>query len=354
MKKLILKRDDGDFLVKFLSLPKYRVARHILSIGFMLVLTLVNRKPEYSGLFDSGSYILNLVAITGLFYTNLYVLVPRFLFRKKTLVYLVIFFVTVFVVIAGVLLLHLLFFDSHRLVKPTEPQPGLLVAVALISIVISPFIFASTAVKFFQKWVLDNSRLNELETKYLETQLRELRNQINPHFLFNMLNSVNELIFKDPENASQLVIKFSEFLRYNLEETDHAHVLLTKEIAFLVDFVNLEKIRRDRFESGIEVKGDIKGIKVPPKLFINFVENALKHSADNRGASSIQMSFDAGQNELSFYIRNTKPVHVLNKKSTGIGLDNVRRRLELLYGNTHTLTIDNEEMYFSVYLKIPI
>ena len=123
--------------------------------------------------------------------------------------------------------------------------------------------------------MLDTQLINELERSKTLTELEQLKNQINPHFLFNMLNNANVLTKKDPEKASQVLMKLSDLLRYQLYDSSRDKVLLTSDIHFLEDFLNLEKVRRDNFDYMISKEGNLSGVFIPPLLFISFVENAV-------------------------------------------------------------------------------
>ncbi|MCJ7932348.1 MAG: histidine kinase [Chryseobacterium sp.] len=223
-----------------------------------------------------------------------------------------------------------------------------------------PIILTTTTVKLLQKWINDNKKINELSNLTLNMELNELRNQINPHFLFNMLNNVKALIRTDPEKASVVIVKFSEFLRYQLYESGEEKTLLTSEIDFLSNFLNLEKIRRENFSFEIHTEADRRTINtcfIPPNLFTTFVENAVKHSIDISGKESyITIEIGIENKELHFKCVNSRNLDysVLDKKSSGLGLANIKRRLELLYHTTFELRIDSGDEEYTVNLKIPI
>jgi LytS/YehU family sensor histidine kinase len=207
-------------------------------------------------------------------------------------------------------------------------------------------IIASAAVKLFQQWIADAQLIYDLELAKTNAELEQLKNQINPHFLFNMLNNANVLIEDDPKKASQVLMKLSDLLRYQLYDSSRDKVLLTSEIHFLEDFLNLEKVRRDNFNFLISKEGELSGVQVPPLLFISFVENAVKHNNDSTKLSYVNLFFDVRHTELFFKCINSKPVVKAVNKSGGLGLDNIKRRLELLFPSLHDLKIeDNPETY---------
>ncbi|MGJ1366211.1 sensor histidine kinase [Sphingobacterium spiritivorum] len=191
-------------------------------------------------------------------------------------------------------------------------------------------------------------------------ELNELKNQINPHFLFNMLNNIKALTRSNPEAASVVIMKLSEFLRYQLYENNEDKTLLVSEINFLSNFVNLEKIRRDSLSITIQNDVDPKilnSIFIPPNLFTTFVENAVKHSVsveDTDAYIRIQITLENGR--LQFNCKNSKTAdyHNPDKKNSGLGLNNIKRRLKLLYDRQYQLDISSSDREYIVNLSIPV
>jgi LytS/YehU family sensor histidine kinase len=211
---------------------------------------------------------------------------------------------------------------------------------------ITVLIIASAAVKLFQQWISDAQLIHDLELAKAGAELEQLKNQINPHFLFNMLNNANVLIEDDPKKASQVLVKLSDLLRYQLYDSSRDKVLLTSDVHFLEDFLNLEKVRRDNFNFLISKEGGLSGVQVPPLLFISFVENAVKHNNDSAKSSYVNLFFDVRRTELVFKCINSKPAVKAINKPSGLGMANIERRLELLFPSTHDLKIeDNLETY---------
>lgn len=240
---------------------------------------------------------------------------------------------------------------------PRETEKGGIYEGALMCI---PIIMTTTTVKLLQKWIKDNQRINELSNLTMQMELNELRNQINPHFLFNMLNNVKALIRTDPAKASVVIVKLSEFLRYQLYENSAEKTLLTSEIDFLSNFLNLEKIRRENFTFDIQTKAENRTINttfIPPNLFTTFVENAVKHSVDiNSKESYVKINITIEGHNLYFECINSRdPGYLISdKKNSGLGLANITRRLELLYNDSFDLKITSEPKEYTVHLKIPV
>jgi LytS/YehU family sensor histidine kinase len=171
-----------------------------------------------------------------------------------------------------------------------------------------------------------------------------------------MLNNVNVLIQKDAAKASAVVIKLSEFLRYQLYEAGNGVVSLQSEISFLNHFLELEKIRRDDFifELLNENPKEASELLLPPGLFLTFVENAVKHSSDSDNPSVVILSFSLLGNMLVFTCRNTKPAEPAFTRQGRLGLANIKRRLQLLYAEKYTLAIQNLPHVYEARLCIPL
>lgn len=347
---------QSDIILKFLTLPKTRVYRHLAFLLFFLLLAIGGRvKGEFYGVVDHLAWIIGYVVIIGLFYINMYYLIPWLFFRGKYVQYLLALAGSI-----GVGLLVLRYFQEwvlqpYRLL-PDKNAPFNLGVVIVVIFVMLPIYLSSTALKLFQHWVADANKIKELEIKALESELKALRNQIQPHFLFNMLNNINVLTHKDPPKASALIVKLSDFLRYLLYESNQNQVVLSAEIKFITDFLNLEKIRRDDFEFEINYDiNQIKGVQIPPHLLITLVENAVKHSADPLSSSYVNIVFKVDESRLHFSCTNSIPTFKKETpKESGVGLVNISRRLELLYFNSFLLDVNQSDQIYSVTLELPL
>ncbi|HEY8958634.1 sensor histidine kinase, partial [Chitinophaga sp.] len=276
-----------------------------------------------------------------LFYVNMYILVPKLLFRNKNIAYcLSVMGIIVIVAICG------------YFVNPFNKENGL--NIPLFSFLTLLLLAASSSIKLFQRGMVDKQLIYELKQSKAYAELEQLKNQINPHFLFNMLNNANVLTKKDPDKASQVLMKLSDLLRYQLYDSARDKVLLTSDIHFLEDFLNLEKIRRDSFDFLISKEGDLSGVQIPPLLFISFVENAVKHNNDAAKSSYVNLYFDVRNNELFFKCVNSKPALKSVSNTGGLGLTNVKRRLELLFPAAHTLNVEDDSERYSVTLTIKL
>lgn len=340
----------GDVILHFFTNKKYRIFRHLFLFVF-LAASIWSSNPLSEPL-NTYVHILLFALVLFLFYFNSYYLVPQYLFRDNFLGYCL--------RILGILLIEALFFGIVKYAlspyfnlnfKNLVKDINLFGVVFIVAILIA----SSTTIKLFQRWISATKRITELESITLNAELEQLKNQINPHFLFNALNNINVLTKKDPKKASQVLMKLSDLLRYQLYDSTRNNVLLTAEIKFLKDFLNLEKIRRDDFELTLSQRGELSGIQVAPLLFIIFVENAIKHNMDSEKQSFVHLNFDVHNNDLLFKCVNSKPtIAVVNSGSGGLGLVNVKRRLELLYPQKHDLNIVDDHDSFTVNLKIAL
>ncbi|MFB9076309.1 sensor histidine kinase [Flavobacterium procerum] len=348
MNKTLHKQTMGaNWMLQLIIEKKYRIFRHLILIVFS-ILVLYYSPPEYAEPAETYSRMVTFFQILLLAYGNMYFFVPKFLFKKKYLSYGVF-------VLAGMTISFFIhevsscYFKSHLL--PYEDDS---ISFFTFSFMIMVLIIASAAVKLFQQWISDAQLIHDLELAKTNAELEQLKNQINPHFLFNMLNNANVLIEDDPKKASQVLMKLSDLLRYQLYDSSRDKVLLTSEIHFLEDFLNLEKVRRDNFNFLISKEGELSGVQVPPLLFISFVENAVKHNNDSAKSSYVNLFFDVRHNELFFKCINSKPTIKAVSKSGGLGLANIKRRLELLFPSSHNLKIEDNSETYSVTLTLKL
>ncbi|HEY0244917.1 MAG TPA: histidine kinase [Mucilaginibacter sp.] len=345
------KKINNEFLVQFIINAKYRLYRHLILIVFIGA-TFYNGKDIFTEPANTYSKIAFFSLLLFLFYLNMYWLIPKLLFKDRYLEYFL--WVLILFGVAFILLITTKHF-VRSYVRPLYKEEVQNTNILVFSFLFVILMAASSAVKFFQRWILDSQRIAELESITMHAELEQLKKQINPHFLFNTLNNANVLIQKDAETASQVLMKLSDLLRYQLYDSARNKVLLTAEIHFLEDFLSLEKIRRDDFEFTVFKAGDLNGIQVVPLLFIIFVENAVKHNMDAEKHSYIDLFFNMEDNQLYFRCVNSKPeVEMVNNDKGGLGLSNVKRRLELLYPGKYSLDIRNERNTFSLYLAIKL
>jgi LytS/YehU family sensor histidine kinase len=213
------------------------------------------------------------------------------------------------------------------------------------------FIAGLTNLQLFQYLIINRQRINDLEDATMAVELANLQNQVNPHFLFNMLNNANIMAGEDTEKSSHILSKLNDLLRYQVEKGSEKSVKLKDDVDLLRDYLELEKMRRDRFNYTIQLEGNAH-IEVPPLLFIPFVENAVKHNPEND--SFVNVIFRVTPDELYFECKNPKAKSSQTKKEGGIGLVNIKRRLDLLFERNYTLTLSDEKEAYIATMKLKL
>ncbi|PXV62329.1 histidine kinase [Dysgonomonas alginatilytica] len=371
---MIKKIEDtlNDFLLK----PQFRIYRHLFlllaSVAVaMNILWDVPDKIIWTGS-RIGIAIIYLGTTMVMIYFNIYVLVPKFLIKNKFTQYilsaigLVTFSLIAIVMMQeflystpGIAREHVVENEINPNAYPAEEDQSGLILAAVVGITSSIFgtsllIAGVSAFMLFRYWIMNNQRISDLKSETLQSELNFLKSQINPHFLFNMLNNANIMVDEDPEMASRILTKLDGMLRYQINDSTRDKVDLKEDILFLTSFLDLEKTRRDHFEYSITQEGDLDHIEVPPLLFIPFVENAVKHNPDNNNLSYVYLFFELKDNELTFKCKNSKPDRPIQRKVGGLGLANIRRRLDLLYGNNYSLELEETETTYTATLQLKL
>jgi len=212
---------------------------------------------------------------------------------------------------------------------------------------------SNLAIKFLFKSIRDDRHLKELEKHNLQTELNYLKAQINPHFFMNTLNNIHALIDLNTEKAKDVVIELSKLMRYVLYDSSYPYVSLKKEIAFLYNYIGLMKIRyTDDVDIQISVPDVIPDVKIAPLLFMTFIENAFKHGISYQSDSYIYAVVAIDNDKLSFMVENSCYSNMFQQQ--GVGLDNIKKRLHLLYKDSFTLHIEDTAEKYKVLLTIPV
>jgi sensor histidine kinase YesM len=287
-------------------------------------------------------------------YVTNYLLIPQLLYKKRYVLFVLTFVVFVFASSAFKMYLEGQIAGAPRMFSLFSGN----FKERVYDNVIPHFLLVSTGAAF--KLLLDYAkaqrRLGEMAREKAEAELNFLKSQINPHFLFNSLNSVYFLIDKNNEQARQALHKFSDMLRYQLYECNDDKISIEKEISFLKDYVDLQKLRKDEnYSVEFNASPDVKGFSIEPLLLMSFVENAFKHISHNSHKKNfVKMDLSRSNGLFQFSVENSKEQHPSEQTHSGIGLNNVKRRLELLYPGKHQLNIGQTDETFTVDLKIKI
>jgi two-component system LytT family sensor kinase len=292
-------------------------------------------------------------------YTTLYWLVPRFLMRQNYRLFgLSLLALSVGCGLLHRIGLHFLYFSNFQPDKFLEQSPWeterLLVSTFYL-ITTSGLIIAFQMMRYgFQQKQLNQQLVNA----NLSAELQTLKDQIHPHFLFNTLNNLYGLTWKDPEKATEVVMRLSQLMHYMLYEGNLPKVALRKEIEYLQNYIALEKIRYGAdLQINFTIKGETANLAIAPLLLLPFVENAFKHGLSQQLEEAwLQIHLSIDQEEMVFKVENSKPdrvgTNLSSANKTGIGLQNVSKRLQLLYPGRHRLKILDEAETYLITLTI--
>lgn len=235
------------------------------------------------------------------------------------------------------------------------PFPGMILMPAILQYLIAILMIGfNIAVKLLFKSMQDEEVMKELERRKLQSELKYLKYQVNPHFFMNTLNNIHALVDVDREQARKAIVELSKMMRYMLYESNDKTIPLAKEILFLANYIELMKLRyTQQINVKVSLPEDIPTAYIPPLLYISFIENAFKHGVSYRSYSLICLAMQVEDGNLVFTCSNTN-----NRRKSdhhrGVGLENIQKRLKLLYGNNYTLSISENEESFNVLLIIPL
>lgn len=248
-------------------------------------------------------------------------------------------------------------FKDYRPHMPHKREPGLMFGQhEIISLVILILMLgANLGIKLYIKQRRDQKKLAELEKQNLEQQLEYLRYQINPHFLMNTLNNIHALVDIDPEQAKDTIVELSKMLRFMLYEGNKPTVPLSRELDFLDHYIQLMKLRyTDKVTITVHRPDELPDAEIPPLVFITFVENAFKHGVSYQRDSFIDIAIEIVQRQLLFTCRNSRIPQTEEDNKGGVGLQNVKQRLELLYGKKYSLRINDTPEEYNILLTLPL
>jgi two-component system LytT family sensor kinase len=282
----------------------------------------------------------------SVFYFNYLLILPAFLDRRK---YLWCALTMIFLVLVSGFVkcgLAYYFYDIVLVRGQTKHIMGFWDYYSSAAFVSCFFIFLSTVLKFMTDWFLNEKIKSNLENEKLISELAFLKSQINPHFLFNSLNNIYSLAYQKSDKTPEAILKLSEIMRYMLYESNENKVALSDEIRYLENYIELQKLRfKNAAYIKFEINGDIQNQTITPLVLISFVENAFKHGVATDKENPIRIVLNVASDKLFFQVINKK--NNQNKDDTGgIGLQNVKRRLDLLYRAQYRFHIeDNQDLY---------
>jgi LytS/YehU family sensor histidine kinase len=323
-------------------------------------------------------HTMNYLLLAAYFYLNTSVFVPHLLSKKKIIRFLVItvvifvFFCSIFPTLVWEYWIRSvpepLFrpdIPSQRLYFPPPsgdenfPHIPLLLDLRRLGMYssFSRFLIVfviSTGLKVISQWYAEKQRLQELENSMVQAELSFLKSQIHPHFLFNSLNSIYYLALSKDDKAPEAILSLSDFLRFVTVESNHSHIPLKKEVKMLEEYIHLQRLRAsEKFELQFQLKGDFRKREIMPLTFVPFVENAFKYGISTHIDCFIHIGVEVDDDTLLFTCDNSIVSRINDRNlSEGIGLENIRKRLELAYSGRHRLDIRTDRLAFHVKLQI--
>ena len=308
-------------------------------------------------LHDYQRSFITMMGAMVVFYMNYSYLIERFLFARRVWLYL----------FSNMLLVPVVIIASHLLFRMTPPPEVVSMPNREYRIPFYFFIFIdvikyifitvlSVALKATNSWYKIDTERKDLEKQRSEAELQNLKNQLNPHFLFNTLNNIYSLIAINGEQAQEAVHELGRLLRYILYDSAHEYVTLGKDIDFVRDYVALMRIRMpEHVELKTEIQIGQPDVLIAPLLFISLIENAFKHGVSNSKPSFIHITITADNKQIKCTIRNSYfPKDEHDQSGSGIGLVNLQKRLDLLYPNNYTFSNKHQNEVYSSILTITI
>jgi two-component system, LytTR family, sensor kinase len=366
--------------------PRMSILLHIAAWVFLLGLPLYTISRWDIPRNFIGFYYLNTLLYGFLFYINYLFLAPRFFFENKKIKY----YISVVVLAVGVFIvsdnMNKSFFRDHQRKEAStqiQPQPDNrppadhqgdgrdmppkdqvrhrpfgppfhIYNFFFTALVITIFALGLTALEQHSEI---EKKQKELEKEKLNSELAFLKNQISPHFFFNTLNNIYSLIGINTDDSQKAVLTLSKMMRYLLYDSEKGETKLSNEIEFMNNYIDLMKLRMsDKIKLSVSFPETYEDVSLPPLLFISLIENAFKHGISYREKSFIDIALEAASDEITFHCSNSivKPIDDSPNNNSGIGLENLRKRLNLLFPGRHVIQIDNKESIFRVLVKIAI
>jgi len=325
---------------------------HVLFWVLLFFVMLVTSMPRMGFYTAFITDVINVGFFALIAYFNYLFLLPRYLKDKNLFLHFL------FLVVASLLLTPIKTFFLYQVSSGNNELQSYYLNNQTFIFISTLFVGAmATIFRIMNEWTIQQKDKKELESQTLQSELKFLKSQINPHFLFNTLNSLYALTLKKSDLAPAIVLKLAEMMRYMRYECNEKEVLLSKEINYLKNYLELEKLRHgNNMDIDLKITGEIEKQKIAPLILIPFIENSFKHGANNQiGQGYVNFDLDVHQNELRMKLENSKTPSLpkaLDKRSGGIGLVNVKRRMEIIYPNKHHLNILESPNTYKIELNL--
>jgi len=332
---------------KFLFDKKYWWIRHCLFWALIYADGIFELLYYYDGVEDIYSIAFNLMCDIVLVYINIYILIPKYLIKEKYTTYLILTIISILIVV----------FSIHTYTYLTWSAEDFAEIDITSSLLNDGFytvgaLGIAAAIKITKYFYERQNHLNKLKQSQLSSEVNYLKQQTNPHFLFNTLNSIYVLAKQKKDNTPEAIMLLADLMRYQTYDASSEKVPLTKELEFIDNYLKLEKIRRDKLKVEIKTEGNLKGELIEPLLFLPFVENAVKHSASTDDSQeTIHIVLKNTENEIKLTVTNSvgeNTLNSINKEHSGFGLDNAKKRINLLYPENHNLIVKETNVSYEV------
>jgi len=334
---------------------KYRLVHHALFISLILLFWFLFSLNGLTTAGDIIKVILYSSTYVTIAYFNIYFLFKRYLLRGNITLY-VLFSVATFIV--SYITQNFIYFKTwEKFYADLTISVPLIADMTINAITYCMFIGIGLSVKMIKMWMQSERRIMSLEEENLKAKLSNLKSQLSPHFLFNTFNNLYVLTKTNPRIASEMILGFSDLMRYQLNESEKEKVNVRNEIAYIENFLALEKLRKDKLDIKISYKiHDLEAIFIEPLLFVTLVENAVKHGSQQMENPFIHVKMENTEGIFKFEVVNSKPEISLiaKEESLGKGIDNMKKRLNLCYPSKHSLELLSQKNVFTAKLQIDL
>ncbi len=288
-------------------------------------------------------------------YFNYFFLLPRFLERKRWMPYILEFIVPFAIIVFLRVVAQRYITDGYSHQERYFYTSTFIVHTAAITLFITAFI---SLLKFVSDWFEIETIKKEVQNEKLTAELAFLKAQINPHFLFNTLNNLYYLAYSKSENTTEVISKLSQVMRYMIYDANHERVLLEKEVEYMQNYIDLERLRlNNQIPINFNAEGNVAGVEIAPLILITFLENAFKHGVTTSNPDAfVNISMQVSPDRLKYSVENSKARSAAedNGGKSGIGLTNVKRRLELMYPEKHSLKVEDGKDKYYIQLEIKL
>jgi two-component system, LytTR family, sensor histidine kinase AlgZ len=301
---------------------------------------------------DASFHVFSMMAVA---YLNYFYFFPRFLIHKNLGRYLLEFTVPFAVLLTGIIYVKRYIADgyTHKLGFMYSERFTINMVWSTLSLVL--FV---AMLRFVEDWFELEAKKKEIENEKLIAELRFLKAQINPHFLFNTLNNLYSLAFINSPNTTVVIDKLSQMMRYMIYDSNHPKVSLNKEVEYMQNYISLEKLRlNNEVPISFKIIGNTEGVQIVPLILITFLENAFKHGISNNAKDAwINITLELSGKACVYTVENSKlsAQDEKTKEKSGIGLQNVQRRLELSYPNQFDLEVEDNEKHYLIQLNLDL